>query len=334
MNSSSLDLTHSIRLDACTHIHEGQDALQLFHQRLATLLRKNILFHFLFWLLLIVEVVAFGVFFTLLSMSSLLALSLAVIFLSLFTYLLLRLQLHTQKVEQIQYLAESFGQSIKEKWQSDHPDQHVELAHAYARLANSLQGKEFHLYTLPPSFGFLETTLAKISARRHGLDILRVREHLLHLGIDEILSLILLEPTNLELHAALANAYVSLSTIFQKGSEQSWARRPSIRRFLKKKFKLIMEKAIEEFRILATYVPDNAWVHQQLAISFRDLKRTKEELREYEILAKIRPKDPEVLHRLGVLYFQEGLTSKGLMIFEKLKSIDPEKGASLISLYT
>jgi len=58
-----------------------------------------------------------------------------------------------------------------------------------------------------------------------------------------------------------------------------------------------------------------------------------EEMQEYETVLKISPLDNDVLFRLGVLYFQQGLIAKGLRVYEQLKMTKEFKAAELISYY-
>jgi tetratricopeptide (TPR) repeat protein len=99
------------------------------------------------------------------------------------------------------------------------------------------------------------------------------------------------------------------------------------------KFRVTAERAIEEFKILNDYAPDDPWVHVQLAYSYHDLQMPQEEIREYEIVLALRPNDKETLFKLGMLYFQQGMNAKGLRIYEALKETHYKKAESLIKFY-
>ncbi|HSX13445.1 MAG TPA: hypothetical protein VLE96_03385, partial [Chlamydiales bacterium] len=75
------------------------------------------------------------------------------------------------------------------------------------------------------------------------------------------------------------------------------------------------------------------WVHEQMALGFKDLGLQAEETKEIEILQKLRPHDKEILYRLGTLYFAQGLNAKGLSIYEELKKTNFKKAEELIASY-
>ena len=60
---------------------------------------------------------------------------------------------------------------------------------------------------------------------------------------------------------------------------------------------------------------------------------SEKEIKEVELLLKLRPQDKEILYRLGSLYFSQGLNAKGLQIYEELKRTNYKKAEDLISSY-
>lgn len=105
------------------------------------------------------------------------------------------------------------------------------------------------------------------------------------------------------------------------------------RKEMNAKFRSTAQRAIEEFKILSTYAPDDPWVHTQLAYSYHDLQMPEEEIKEYEIIHKLNPHDHDNLFKLGTLYFQQGLNAQGLTIYEKLAQYNHSKAESLIRSY-
>ena len=99
------------------------------------------------------------------------------------------------------------------------------------------------------------------------------------------------------------------------------------------KFRETAQRAIEEFNILKDYAPNDPWVHEQLALSYRDLNMPEKELQEYEIVVALRPEDQEVLFKIGQLYFQLGQNAKGLQSYEKLRQLNYLRAEQLIRLY-
>ena len=146
------------------------------------------------------------------------------------------------------------------------------------------------------------------------------------------------------MHAALANAYVMLSSQYLLPQTQTTASgggslafwfKPSekTQKRLQEKFRSACQKAMEEFSILREYAPLDPWVHTQLAYSFRDLNMPEKEIQELEILATLKPREHEILFKLGHLYFEQGHNAKGLQIYEKLKALKPQKAEELIQHY-
>src|ERR1700733_5959989 len=143
-----------------------------------------------------------------------------------------------------------------------------------------------------------------------------MKELLLTIAVEEHLKAVKCEPTNLEVHAALANAYVMLSSLYAdpcKYHDYDEERYVPVERHaeqIQAKFRATAERAIEEFKILNDYAPEDPWVHVQLAYSYHDLHMPEEEIREYEIVLSLRPDDKDTLFKLGMLYFQQGLNAK------------------------
>jgi tetratricopeptide (TPR) repeat protein len=102
---------------------------------------------------------------------------------------------------------------------------------------------------------------------------------------------------------------------------------------LEKKFRQASERAIEEFKIISDYAPNDPWVHLQLAYSYRDLNMPLEEIQAYETILRINPTDKEALFKLGTLYFQQGMNAKGLQVYEELKRANFSKVENLIKYY-
>lgn len=99
------------------------------------------------------------------------------------------------------------------------------------------------------------------------------------------------------------------------------------------KYRLATERAIEEFKIICSYAPDDPWVLSQLALSYRDLQLPFEEINACESFLRLCPGDKDSLHRLGSLYFELGANAKGLEVYRQLCHIDCSQAASLILQY-
>lgn len=147
-------------------------------------------------------------------------------------------------------------------------------------------------------------------------------------------------PCDVHLHARLANAYILLQNHFVEPMKakklMAW---PSL--FLtshtKEEYQNKADKAsrlaVTELDITSAFAPDEMWVHEQLAISYHELKMSQKEIEECEKLFQANSEDPHVLLRLGTLYFQSGQNGSGLKMYGLLKEIDPRLGQELISQY-
>ncbi len=290
--------------------------------------RNYAFFNYFFWLLLAIEVVTFVIFFTFLVESAILAVNLALIFATFFAYFILRLYKLTQKQDKFEEICDTFSEEFA-RHSSHHPDEpeyHIELANGFVRMAGALHGKEYKYYPVPKLLKFLSPASVKLSFWWHWHDVHKMKECLLHRSVKEYIELIKQEPTDLELHAALANAYVMLSGLYHHKGAWKFP-------IFQEKFTRASKRAIEEFKILNEYAPNDPWIHQQLAYSYHDLQMPEEEIKEYEILLSLLPCEDEILYKLGTLYFQQGENAKGLAIYEKLKNIDSGKAEALIQHY-
>lgn len=304
-------------------------------------LRFQDIFNCVFLSIAFVEIALFLSLFALLSRSTVLAFTLAVFFLTLFSYFVLRLYMQAKKPDNLMDLVQEYLNRCKETfhYQEGIPEHHIALANASQKFASNLHEKEYTFYSPLPFFQSLAFTLEKFSCFCHWKDFFRFKELLLTSAIEEHLKVVKCEPTNLEVHAALANAYVMLSSLYadprkyQGHDEERWVSPERYSDEMQSKFRATAERAIEEFKILNDYAPEDPWVHVQLAYSYNDLQMPEEEIKEYEIVLKLRPGDKDTLFKLGMLYFQQGQNAKGLQIYETLKQTHYKKAESLIKFY-
>lgn len=298
-------------------------------------------FHLAYLLLAAVEVGVFFSFFALLGKSSVLAFLLSLSLLTLFSFFVLRLYLQAKKPEQLLSICEEYITECKTfiGYQDGIPEHHIALASALQKLSQELHEREYFFYSPPEYLKSLMQTMEKFSAFCHWKDLHLMKEYLLNSAIEEHIKAVKCEPTNLEVHAALANAYVMLSSLYadpRKYEGFDDDRYIPVERFSKEMqetFREVAEKAIEEFKILNDYAPDDPWVHIQLAYSYHDLQMPEEEIREYETILSLRQDDKETLFKLGMLYFQQGMNAKGLRIYDTLKKTNYQKAENLIKFY-
>lgn len=315
--------------------HPIEHAIAAFDQ----VVKSYGIFTCLFLTLLAFEVILFAFFFTWLWQASILAISLSAIVLTLFAYFLLRIYFQTRKPLLLQRIRDDYAEACREfhAHREELPDSHIVQANAYTRLASTLQGREFTYYSLPHWMHWLQTSQEKLSDWWHWEDVLRMRELLLLAAVDEHLLLVRREPTSLEVHTALANSYVTLSGLYvdprRSANDDTWSSSPEVLADHRRKFRVAAERAIEEFKILNDYAPNDPWIHTQLAYSYHDLQMPDSEIREYEIILKLRPDDRDTLFRLGRLSFQQGLNAKGLRVYEILQRYGDKRAEHLISYY-
>jgi tetratricopeptide (TPR) repeat protein len=166
-----------------------------------------------------------------------------------------------------------------------------------------------------------------------------MKEMLLFTSIHEHIQLIKMEPSNAEAHASLATTYRQLSRLYidprkiRPELEEQWIPPAYFSEEMYAKFKSGAERAIEEFKILQDYLPNDPWIHAQLASLYHDLEMPAQEIQEYETLLKLAPQDKEVLFRLGILYFEQGHNARALRIYELLKKTKDSKAEELIAFY-
>lgn len=262
--------------------------------------------------------------------SAMAALALGALFLTTFSYLVLHFYYQARKPERLINLKEKFLQSCRRHISvpAGEAQHHLSIAEALLKLASYLEDFEKNFYTLPPLFQFAAPLFGRFSSYCYWKDVFKLKRLLLSAAIEEHLKQIRATPTDLEVHASLATTYVAQSKIYRltlhSRKEQA---------LFEENFRTAARLAIEEFRILNHYAPNDPWVHEQLSQGYRELDMPEEELREVEMLLKLRPQDKETLFRLGTLYFHQGMNAKGLQIYEDLKQSNFKKAEDLIASY-
>lgn len=317
--------------------------VQTFHSSFERILRTHLFFHLFFVAIGILELLLSIIFFNFFVTHSLLAFALALIFLTAFSYCILRLYCQTRKPEQLKELKNSFSEASKEllEYQKGNSECHLAQADTLSRLSQSLNGKGCSIYTLPKLFFFLSPYMEQLSSWIHWQDVFSIQEMILTDAVKEQIQLVKCDATSLDAHTGLANAYILLSQLYMpqaseesdESEEKPW--KPSKRHSeeIKHKFKINAQRAIEEFKILSIYAPNDPWWHEQLAYSYCDLQMPLEAIAEYELILKFNPGNSEILYKLGVLYFRLGKNAQGLQTYEQLKRSHYKKAEMLISEY-
>jgi tetratricopeptide (TPR) repeat protein len=286
-------------------------------------------FNLLFLALFASELFLFFFFLRFLSQSAAIAFALGGIFLTCFSYLVLLFYYQAKKPEQLTAIKDQFLKSCRQvlpipPGEAQH---HLSIAEALSKLAHYLQDFESNFYKVPRVLKPFSHSISRFSSYCYGEDVLKMKLQLLQTAVEEHLQQIRSTPTDLEVHASLANTYVSLSKLYRSVMQKKNLE------FMQEKFHSTGKLAIEEFRILSHYAPNDPWVHEQLAAGYKALGMPEDEIREMENLLKLRPQDRETLFRLGKLYFTQGQNAKGLQVYEELKRANFKRAEELLSSY-
>jgi tetratricopeptide (TPR) repeat protein len=304
--------------------------------------RQYALFHITFFSIAVLELVAFVLFFSFLTKTTIFAFSLAGLFLTGFAYFVLLFYFQAKKPNQLLEVRTNFLEASRSclPFENKTCEYHLGLAAALERLLSHLHRLEYSYYEVPVSFKTLSPLMQKFSAWTHWKDLHQMKELLLLMIIKQQIEFIKLQPTHLEAHARLASTYLNLSKLYMDprelypDEEHFWVSPEYASAEMLENFKQASLRAIEEYKILDSYAPNAPWVHAQLAVIYHNLNLFHEEMREYEMILKISPNDRQVLLRLGVLYFKQGQSAQGLRIYEQLKkSSDDSKADELIAHY-
>lgn len=318
----STQIENDLNFDDAFFQHNLPQYYRAILQGFRKVTRSFVSFNVLYSILFAGELFLFFFFLPFLMKSAVFAFALGSLFLTCFSYFILLFYFQAKKPEQLIHLRDQFLQSCRQilSVPTGEAQHHLAIADALFKLAAYLQDFEWNFYKVPKILKPLSKGISRFSAYCYGEDVFKMKQLLLQAAIDEHLNQIRLTPTDLEVHASLANTYVALSKIY-KGA------------LLEEKYRGAAKLAIEEFSILSHYAPNDPWVHEQLAIGYRDLGMPEEEMREVETLFKLRAQDKEILYRLGTLYFKQGMNAKGLQIYEELKRANFKKAEDLIASY-
>jgi hypothetical protein len=312
-----------------------EDFLRAFDRKMLKQVRLNVLF----FLAAALELIAFFLFLPFFIQNAFVALALAAFILTLFSYAMLKQYIDVQKEAFFDQMIDGLESQSASQSSREALERHTACASLFCRLADRLYQREYCLYRLPKAFSFLTPWMKKLSCLLHWKDVHLIREKLLQASVNEHLKIVRAQPTDRDAHALLANAYVMLSGLYldprmvNNDEGEEWIPTGKYGASFKAKFEDAAQKAVEEFKILNEYAPKDPWVYMQLAYSFRDLHRTKDEKAAYEAILALCPHDHETRFKLGALCFQQGENAKGLRIYEELKKAQYPKADDLLVNY-
>lgn len=311
-----------------------------FVRSFAAINRGHVLFHSIFIIALSAGLIVFGLLFSRFLQSIAMALWLAGIFLTVFTYMVLLFYLQGRRPERLMQLRDEFISSVQRTipYDPETLEYHSCITEAIVHLISQLRipNAENRLVLASQTLTYL---VDKFYIWTRWKDLLKFKEMLLLASIQEHIRLIKREPSDLEAHCLLANNYISLATLYQdpkklaQNPNLTWTPPEYESELMRKKFEMALERALEEYTIIDAYAPNDPWVHAQRATLFKELGRPDFEQSEYEQILKLDPRNGEILYRLGRLYFRKGENARALKIYDELRTIDGEKGQELIALY-
>jgi len=295
---------------------------------------KNILnffsfFNLSFYILFAVEIFTIALLFAFLSSSTFLALMLATIFLTCFSYFILFFYFQGKKNEKINHLLNKFVISCRRALSLPlgSAEHHLTVAKACSNLSESIISIQTELEKL----NFL-SFVKKVSYYFQREDFFKFRENLLIAAAKEHIAQLQHTPTDLEVHTALSSTYTKLSKLYLD-TKKIFNNKTKIIE-LDNKYTSTIKCALEEFKILNDYAPNDPWIRLQLAKSYNILDMKIDETKEYQILYKLCPNDNNILYKLGTLYFEMGKNSKGLRVYEELKIRSFKNADTLLSYYS
>lgn len=138
---------------------------------------------------------------------------------------------------------------------------------------------------------------------------------------QKIIALISLVPGEISFHAKLALCFIQKAKHFEMAGEKN----DEIQ---------LYKKAIDELKIVESFLTDKTWVLQKLAFCYEKIDQADFLIEALERLNFLHPSDHTILKKLAILYFRNKQRAKGLEIYEKLRYNDPELGKELIAFYS
>lgn len=341
MSSSTIEKEIFLEFDKDFYQNKIRSLIDPTIEEFEKKLKRYAFFNFSFVVLIGLELIYFFFHLAFLLQTFVLAIHLSLIFATIFSYLTLRLYFQTHKKEKLEKLKNDFVLACCRNLVEleGEPEYYILTAQACCQLAAEMHGKEYGIYRVPFGLKSLESLLEKFSCWCHWREAHSMREMLLQACVEKYIYFVRMFPTDLEAHAGLANAYVMLSGLYvdprtlEGWDEDLWIPPQKYGEAFQHKFRSVAERAIEEFKILRDYAPNDPWVHVQLAYSYRDLQMPKEEIKAYETILQLCPDDKEALYKLGRLYFEQGQNAQGLQVYETLKHSNYKKAEDLIHFY-
>jgi len=296
--------------------------------KLKKIIKSFFVFNLVFFSILVLQIVSCITLVFFMKTSLIIAFLLAGIFLTLSTYLMLIFYFQSKKITQIIALKNDFIKICKKALSIPINSAEYNLTIAYAAVKLGESALEDKILKLPK---FLQN-FKKIYSFLLKEDIFKFKEFLFLSAIERHLDQLKTTPTDLELHTSLASIFTNLSFLYINAKKNIFFSKNK-KSSLKKKSESCILSAIEEYKILNDYAPNDPWIHLQLAQNYKKLNLINEQIKEYEAVYKLCPNDSKVLFQLAILYFETKRNSKGLRIYEELNMRSFKDAEKLLSYY-
>jgi len=323
--TSALDLNATQKLDP---LHE---ALNLFRK----ITQEHARFHALSLTLLSVEIFLFTLLYGYLQKTLWIAFLLGAILFTLVSYFVIKFYLDAKKPDSLLQLKDHYLDLCKKElvFSENSKEFHLRIASDLFHFAEALSGFQYHVYKAPTKA--LIPFCRHFSCFFHWKEVFFIKEQLMQLAIDEHIQIVQLFPGDLETHASLAESFILLSKLYADllKAQETWIRKNVETLNIQEKFILSSDLALEELKIVENFSEQTPWTLAQKASIFHELKKPLDEIECYEKILIIHPQDEAVIYRLGVLYFAQGLVTRGLECYQKLKEASDERATTLIKLY-
>ncbi|NDD59088.1 MAG: hypothetical protein EBZ47_07570 [Chlamydiae bacterium] len=313
----------------------------LFLKKLGDLVRFYSFFHICFLGVIFFQFIAVLLFFSFFSQTTTSAIAIASLFLTSFTYFVLHFYFQAKKPQQFLDLRQEIYNACTLYYRDEEEknNKYYSLSSSFSYLSSHLLSKEATFFSIHPKFKTLSPLMQKFSIWMTWKDVFNMRELLLLSAINASVAAVKLRPTDIEAHAYLALGYVQLSHLYQSPAKLApnsihlWISSEYESANMQSKFHSSSDRAIEELNILNEFSPSDPWVHHQLASIYQSKDIPDLEIKEIEILLDIEKRDVELLFKLGVLYFKQGLNFKGLKVYKEIKYLNESKAEDLIAHY-
>lgn len=251
------------------------------------------------------------------------------------SYFIIKFYLDSKKPDSLLALKDHYLDLCKKEmvFSENSKEFHLRLAANLFGFASILSGYEYQIYRAWTKS--LIPFCRHFSCFFHWKEVFFLREQLMQLAIDEHIQIVQIYPHDLETHASLAESFVLISKLYSEllKAHEPWIKKNLADLDIENKFHISSDLALEELSIVESLQDKTQWSLALKASVYHELKRPLDEIACYEMLLSINPQDEAAIYRLGVLYFAQGMVTKGLNCYQKLKDSGDDRASTLIQLY-